>query len=974
MSTLLPSQLHPYHFRDLAIILTGLKQGPIVPQVAQAAAAVAGPSSSAAVPADGQTASVPTQGWNSYLQAAVDAASSLSSAIGLTSDGNAAALASMIAQGIYPAAAPQLPGTWRTAANLMARNNFPGSLPPSSMGQGLDEDDLLFQMAAHSAFDDEGEPMDADMREILSNMTDGTFHGTDALATLYGDKGIDVGELDLYSDVESLKQRGLKTPLHDHQLQGLQWMIKAEHRRVSKRDGKIRGLWRTNLDSRGRPYYYNLASRKCRRTIPVLPRGGINSDSMGLGKTIQIIATCLADINRVPKGIKPLSGPVDSKPSSQDQPSTSAQPDKGKDRRKENEDDDDEFDSEEDYKSGCEDGEDSDESDLQKPKKTKLSLKRMASTDSSDTEEESDVVMEEKKTQQPVAVDARAVKSETVNSSETEEEDDDDEPVRGSGKRKIVRKESVEEARDMKRLKSNDGVKVKAEEAAKEKSKKKTETKKNGKASKEKTDEYNEATLVICPLSVLQNWTGQVDEHCDKKKVRYYTYHGDMAKYIRKRDAFETILGRYTFVFTTYDTVRQEYRVIQKRREAAEKKAAAEEEKRRKEAEGDSAKTTPSVEEVMDEEKPMIQRKGKDSVSRGTSEESEYKSAATTEDEDIKPEIKAKGKGKAKSKSRAKSTGRDWYDSDDSLFAEEMDEMETVDDPREIPLFGVKWRRIVLDEAHICRNPRTRLYNAICELKGERRWAVTGTPIVNSTKDLGTLAAWCGLQPFAENPKEWTRAIERPLKKANQSERAAGLLRKVVTSICLRRNKSMKNPQGEPIVKLPEVKFYKHTIPLTTADRDYYSKCEAACREHLSRWADEGNLQRHQSAILTFLLRLRQMSCHRRLIGSKLLEEIQNKDWDSVDKTEGYTKVLSKKAIEDLQAKLKVHVEMNDDCPICFEVFPATFRLGSHHALTLFLSTESHESGQRACHYSVRSPLLQGMLGRYRGSPYGQHG
>jgi SWI/SNF-related matrix-associated actin-dependent regulator of chromatin subfamily A3 len=162
------------------------------------------------------------------------------------------------------------------------------------------------------------------------------------------------------------------------------------------------------------------------------------------------------------------------------------------------------------------------------------------------------------------------------------------------------------------------------------------------------------------------------------------------------------------------------------------------------------------------------------------------------------------------------------------------------------------------------------------------------------------------------------------VKKANWTEQAAGLLRKVVTSICLRRNKSMKTPLGEPIVKLPDVKFYKHTIPLTNADRDYYSKCEAACRDHLSRWADEGNLQGHQSAILTFLLRLRQMSCHRRLIGSKLLEEIQNKDWDSLDKTKTYTKTLTPAAIKELQAKLKVHVEMSDDCPICMEALLST--------------------------------------------------
>jgi SNF2 family DNA or RNA helicase len=82
------------------------------------------------------------------------------------------------------------------------------------------------------------------------------------------------------------------------------------------------------------------------------------------------------------------------------------------------------------------------------------------------------------------------------------------------------------------------------------------------------------------------------------------------------------------------------------------------------------------------------------------------------------------------------------------------DELDEEVYPRDTPLFEINWRRIVLDEAHTCRNPTTQLYRAICGLKGERRWAVTGTPIVNSTKDLGALAAWCGLQPFASDPKE----------------------------------------------------------------------------------------------------------------------------------------------------------------------------------------------------------------------------
>lgn len=500
-----------------------------------------------------------------------------------------------------------------------------------------------------------------------------------------------------------------------------------------------------------------------------------------------------------------------------------------------------------------------------------------------------------------------------------------DDEIETDGARETSKKKGLQQQkRKRKAKKSKGGTKKAKEKTVKEKEKEKSQEKLEGKPS------YNETTLVVCPLSVLQNWTGQVDQHCDTNKVKYFVYHGDSAKFVRKRDTFNTFLSRFNFVFTTYDTIRMEYKVIQKRRQAELDKAEREELKKEKELakgleeevakEENGVSATPSDDED-DSKKPKMSLK-RDAFSReGSSSSSVFKPDSDNDGDSDGSQGKQRIK---KSKEKGKGKGRDWIDSDDSFVASDdaHDFLSSGkrDNPREIPLFEVTWRRIVLDEAHICRNTKTQLYNAICELKSERRWAVTGTPIVNSTKDLGALAAWCGLQPFAAIPKEWSKLIERPLKRSGSTEQAAALLRKVVTSICLRRHKSMKNSLGDPIVKLPEIKFYKHTIPLTTADRDYYSKCEMACREHLSRWAEQGDLNQHRSAILLFLLRLRQMSCHRRLIGNTLLEEIQNKDWDSVDKSRaGQSTQLTKEDIKSLQDKLKTHVQLNDDCPVCME-------------------------------------------------------
>jgi len=48
----------------------------------------------------------------------------------------------------------------------------------------------------------------------------------------------------------------------------------------------------------------------------------------------------------------------------------------------------------------------------------------------------------------------------------------------------------------------------------------------------------------------------------------------------------------------------------------------------------------------------------------------------------------------------------------------------------ESTLLNIPWKRVIIDEGHQIRNPATKAAIAVSALTAERRWALTGTPIV----------------------------------------------------------------------------------------------------------------------------------------------------------------------------------------------------------------------------------------------------
>ncbi|XP_074517605.1 helicase-like transcription factor [Sebastes fasciatus] len=174
------------------------------------------------------------------------------------------------------------------------------------------------------------------------------------------------------------------------------------------------------------------------------------------------------------------------------------------------------------------------------------------------------------------------------------------------------------------------------------------------------------------------------------------------------------------------------------------------------------------------------------------------------------------------------------------------------------PLHGINWLRVVLDEGHIVRNPNAQMSKAVLDLKAQRRWILSGTPIQNSVKDLWMLLAFLRLKPF--DVKEWwNRVIQRP---ATQGDRA-GLqnLRTLVKCITLRRTKTTE-VNGRPLVSLPEKTVCVEQVELSQSEREEYELARNEGRNIIGRYVNEGTILRNYADVLAILMRLRQHCCH----------------------------------------------------------------------------------------------------------------
>ncbi|KAF2629114.1 SNF2 family helicase/ATPase-like protein [Macroventuria anomochaeta] len=190
-----------------------------------------------------------------------------------------------------------------------------------------------------------------------------------------------------------------------------------------------------------------------------------------------------------------------------------------------------------------------------------------------------------------------------------------------------------------------------------------------------------------------------------------------------------------------------------------------------------------------------------------------------------------------------------------------------LDRKRALPY--INWFRIVLDEAHTIRNP-TAQSKATIALPGQRRWAVTGTPVQNRLEDLGALFNFIKLNPF-DSTYGFNLYILSPFKAADPE--VIPKLQLLVSTVTIRRTKEIiKNEVPGRKDMIVRLKFSK-------AEQQLHDWFEKDTQRKVNAVTTGDKMGGHSYArILTAILNLRLICAH----GRDLLSEEALKTTDGM--------------------------------------------------------------------------------------------
>ncbi|KAJ4351531.1 uncharacterized protein N0V89_006874 [Didymosphaeria variabile] len=225
------------------------------------------------------------------------------------------------------------------------------------------------------------------------------------------------------------------------------------------------------------------------------------------------------------------------------------------------------------------------------------------------------------------------------------------------------------------------------------------------------------------------------------------------------------------------------------------------------------------------------------------------------------------------------------------------------------PLHRMMFHRIVLDEAQAIKNHLSRTSLACRALMARHKWALSGTPILNSLTELYSYFKFLGV-PYTGSFKIFKHNYADP-KEPESIERL--LIR--LSQFMIRRDHS-DMMMNAPILKLPRASQMTHWCEFNSVERSIYEVVRQRFAKRINLASRQNEWEKQYNNALVMLLRLRQLTAHILMLQLVVQDLLEQEDIEKIrevvqqEATEqrgrkGRTILAIRKQLDNLEAEAK---------------------------------------------------------------------
>lgn len=164
------------------------------------------------------------------------------------------------------------------------------------------------------------------------------------------------------------------------------------------------------------------------------------------------------------------------------------------------------------------------------------------------------------------------------------------------------------------------------------------------------------------------------------------------------------------------------------------------------------------------------------------------------------------------------------------------------------------FKYIIADEAQYIKNSSTQNATSLKSLKGEIKFALTGTPIENSIAELWSIFDFI-MPGYLYTYSKFKKKFEEPILKFGDKE-ALSRLKKLISPFVLRRVKK------DVLTELPEKNITVMRNEMEREQEKLYLSYLAQTKKEVAEELSDNSFEKSKFKILMLLTRLRQICCH----------------------------------------------------------------------------------------------------------------